>query len=553
MSFRARVFGLVLLVAVIAVGATAWLTFKLATRQIDESQEKATQHVVDTADIVRSYARRHGTWAGVSFKVQELSEANHQRIRLVNLYGQVTVDSDHLAKRAARPVVSPPTLIDPRPTLTLPDNLDEQPWPQDLKAVQDVKVRGLTKAEAITLSGIRGFRQAQLLARCLTDRGIEPPAVTPDKFGIPVPAAATDTSDCAQTIKPELVDDEGGDVAAVEVCRSEKVPNPCLVRVFGERVSAFAPEPLQLFLGAVDDDPAKLVGGPMAVAAGSVLVLALAGTAMVARHVSRPVRSLTAASRRLADGHLDTRVPLVGGGELGQLSTSFNRMAQAIEASEQAQRRLVASVAHELRTPLSNLLGYLEALQDGVVPPSRELFASLHDEAQLQRRILDDLQDLTLAEAGHLTYRRVDFDLAELVETARVAHLAVAEATGVRLRAEVAGPLPFHGDHDRLRQLLGNLVTNALRYTDAGGSVILRAYVANGRPVLEVEDTGCGIATADLPFVFHRFWRADPARDRATGGSGLGLTIARQIARDHGGEISVASEVGVGSTFRVTL
>ncbi|WP_238009044.1 ATP-binding protein [Dactylosporangium sp. AC04546] len=551
MSFRARVFGLVLLVAVIAIGATAWLTFKLATRQIDESQEKATQHVVDTADIVRSYARRHGTWAGVSVKVQALSEANHQRIRLVNLYGQVTVDSDHLAKRAARPVVSPPTLIDPRPTLTLPDNVDELPWPESV--VRDAKVRSLTKAEAVTLDGIRKFRQTQLVARCLTERGIEPPAVTPNKLGIPIPATPPEASDCIQTIKPELAEDEGGDEAAVKVCRSEKVEHGCLVRVFGERVSAFAPEPLQLFLGAVDDDPAKLVGGPMAVAAGSVLVLALAGTAVVARHVSRPVRSLTAASRRLADGHLDTRVPLVGGGELGQLSTSFNRMAQAIEASEQAQRRLVASVAHELRTPLSNLLGYLEALQDGVVPPSRELFASLHDEAQLQRRILDDLQDLTLAEAGHLTYRRVDFDLAELVETARVAHLAVAEATGVRLRAEVAGPLLFHGDHDRLRQVLGNLVTNALRYTDAGGSVTLRAYVANGRPVLEVEDTGCGIAAADLPFVFHRFWRADPARDRATGGSGLGLTIARQIARDHGGEISVASEVGVGSTFRVTL
>ncbi|GGM69148.1 sensor histidine kinase [Dactylosporangium sucinum] len=551
MSFRARLFGLVLLVAVIAIGATAWLTFKLATRQIDESQQKATQHVVDTADIVRSYARRHGTWAGVSYKVQELSEANHQRIRLVNLYGQVTVDSDHLAKRAARPVVSPPTLIDPRPTLMLPDNLDSLPWPENV--MRDAKLKGLTKAEAVTLEGIRRYRQTQLLARCLTGRALDPPAVAPDQLGIPVPAVAANSPECAQEIQAKLIDDQGGDMPAVEACRSEKAQHGCLVRVFGERVSEFSPEPLQLFLGAVDDDPAKLVGGPMAVAAGSVLVLALVGTAVVARHVSRPVRSLTAASRRLADGHLDTRVPLVGGGELGQLSTSFNRMAQAIEASEQAQRRLVASVAHELRTPLSNLLGYLEALQDGVVPPSRELFASLHDEAQLQRRILDDLQDLTLAEAGHLTYRRVDLDLAELVESARVAHLAVAEASGVRLRTEVAGPLPFHGDQDRLRQVLGNLVTNAVRYTDAGGSVTLRAYAGNGRRILEVEDTGCGISAADLPFVFHRFWRADPARDRATGGSGLGLTIARQIVRDHGGEISVTSAVGVGSTFRVTL
>ncbi|UWZ40528.1 HAMP domain-containing protein [Dactylosporangium roseum] len=405
-----------------------------------------------------------------------------------------------------------------------------------------------------TQTAIDRYRRTQLFARCLVEQFREPPALTEDWYGVPFAADnVMDHPECQRQMTEQADWDRAGDVTATAACRSEQVPRICLVKTFGDRVATFSPEPLQLFLGAVDDDAATLVGRPTVIAAGGILVLALIGTALIARNVSRPVRSLTAASRRLADGHLDTRVPPVGSGELGQLSASFNRMAQALEAAEAAQRRLVASVAHELRTPLSNLLGYLEALQDGVLPPSRELFTSLHDEAQLQRRILDDLQDLTLAESGHLTYRRVVFDLGDLVEAARIAHLAVAEAAGVRLTAEVAGPLPVHGDQDRLRQVLGNLVTNALRYTDAGGAVVLRAFPAEGRPVVEVEDTGCGIEPADLPFVFQRFWRADPARDRATGGSGLGLTIARQIVLDHDGTIDASSTPGVGSTFRVVL
>ncbi|GAA2639950.1 HAMP domain-containing sensor histidine kinase [Dactylosporangium fulvum] len=550
MSFRVRVFVLVLLVAVAAIGATAWLTFGLASRQIADSQAAATRHVVDTAETVRAYARRHGTWRGVSERVRLLSDDSHQRIRLVNLYGQVTVDTDHLAHRAARPVVNPPTLIDPRPTLKIPNDLTEVQLGPGARTQDPAS----TKAELFTQTAIDRYRRTQLFARCLVERFIEPPPLSQDWFGVPFAAdKVVDDRDCQQQTTGQAEWDRAGDVTATKACRTEDVPQDCLVKAFGDRVATFSPEPLQLFLGAVDDDAATLVGRPTVIAAGGILVLALIGTALIARNVSRPVRSLTAASRRLADGHLDTRVPPVGSGELGQLSTSFNRMAQALEVAEAAQRRLVASVAHELRTPLSNLLGYLEALQDGVLPPSRELFASLHDEAQLQRRILDDLQDLTLAESGHLTYRRVDFDLCDLVEAARVAHLAVAEAAGVRLTAEVAGPLPVHGDQDRLRQVLGNLVTNALRYTDAGGAVVLRAFPEEGRSVVEVEDTGCGIEPADLPFVFQRFWRADPARDRATGGSGLGLTIARQIVLDHDGTIDASSTPGVGSTFRVTL
>jgi two-component system sensor histidine kinase BaeS len=540
-SFRLRVFLLTLVVAVVATGATAWLSLRLTAQQIERSQQEATRHESDIAETVRAYARRHGTWAGVSERVRQLAADNKQRIRLVNLDGQVTVDSDNLARRAARPVVSPATLVNPRPTLVLDAN------------VADKIVYG--KMDGVILQELAQYRRAVVYARCLTDVKQEPPPVTPDAYGIPLPAEGgkSEFPDCTAQVNAAQQYAAQADSTAISACRSTSDHAGCFAQAFGERITEFAPEPLQLYLGAVDDDAVSLLARPTLVSAGAVLLLSLIGTALVARHMSRPLRSLTAASRRLADGHLDTRVPSTGRDEVGELSRSFNRMAAALEGAEQAQRRLLAGVAHELRTPMSNVLGYLEALQDGVVPASRDLFGSLHEEVLLQRRILDDLQDLTLAEAGHLAYRRTNFDIAELLEVSRVAHLAVAEAGRVRLTAEAAGPLPVHGDQDRLRQVLGNLVTNALRYTDPGGAVLLRAFPHQGRAVVEVRDTGCGIAPADLPFVFQRFWRADPARDRETGGSGLGLTIARQIVLDHGGAIEVTSVRGRGSTFRVTF
>jgi len=247
------------------------------------------------------------------------------------------------------------------------------------------------------------------------------------------------------------------------------------------------------------------------------------------------------------------RVPAAGDGELARLSASFNAMAEAVQRSEERQRRLVADVAHELRTPLSNLRGYLEGLSDGVVEPSRELFASLHEETLLQRRILDDLQVLADAEAGDLSYDRRLIDLSELVAGGVTAQRAVAHEAHVALHADVSGAVWVSADADRLRQVLGNLLTNAIRYTDAGGHILVRVWADHGTAALSVQDTGVGIAPDDLRRVFDRFWRADPARQRATGGTGLGLTIAQRIVTDHGGRIDVTSQPGVGTIFTVTL
>jgi two-component system, OmpR family, sensor histidine kinase BaeS len=327
----------------------------------------------------------------------------------------------------------------------------------------------------------------------------------------------------------------------------------CLQQVFTDRISQFAPVPLLVYLGARDDNPSRLSAGPVLAAAGLVVAAALAGTLLVSRRVLRPIGTLTTACRRLGAGDLSERVPVAGSDDLAELAYSFNRMADSLQRGEERQRRLVADVAHEMRTPLANLRGYLEALKDGVIAPDPELFASLHEEAVLQQRIVDDLQDLALAEAGALAYHRTRVDLAELLETCRTAHLALAESAGVRLVLEAPEPVYVDADPDRLRQVLGNLVTNALRATSSGGTITLSVADSSSRASVRVADTGTGIPASDLPYIFDRFWRADSARGRRTGGGGLGLAIAQQIVADHRGTIAVDSTVGTGTTFTLTL
>jgi two-component system sensor histidine kinase BaeS len=295
--------------------------------------------------------------------------------------------------------------------------------------------------------------------------------------------------------------------------------------------------------------PAPTVAG----VALAVAVLAVLGTLLLSRRVLRPVQQLTRASLRLGEGDLTERVPVSGRDELAALAAAFNRMATSIQRGEDRQRRMIADVAHELRTPLANLRGYLEALTDGVIAPDGQLFKSLHEETLLQQRIVDDLQTLALAEAGRLAYFWVRAELVELLETCVTAHHAVAVQARVGLAVESAGPVCALVDVDRLRQVIGNLVTNAVRHSPPGACVVLTASGLGDEAVLQVIDSGSGIAEQDLPHVFDRLWRADTARGRGTGGNGLGLAIARQIVLDHRGRIEVRSRLGEGSTFTVTL
>jgi len=291
-----------------------------------------------------------------------------------------------------------------------------------------------------------------------------------------------------------------------------------------------------------------LLAGALAV--GLALLLGL----LISWRLTAPLRQLTHAAGAIAAGDLSQRVPARGGDELGEVGQAFNRMAASLEDGEILRRNMMADVAHELRTPLTVIQGNLQAILDGVYPLDEAQVASLFDETRLLTRLVDDLRELALAEAGQLRLDHETVDLASLAQGVVGNFSPGAEAAGVKLEYAISGEgLEVTGDADRLGQVLRNLISNALRHTPAGGRVTVSVSRSGDRVHLEVADTGTGISPEDLPHVFDRFYRGDKSRSRRGGGAGLGLAIARQLVIAHGGEIDAESVLGAGTTFRVTL
>ncbi len=285
-------------------------------------------------------------------------------------------------------------------------------------------------------------------------------------------------------------------------------------------------------------------------------VLGLALGLVIARGLSAPLQSLSAAARRIARGDLSQRVPEKGSDEIVALAHSFNEMAAALAKAETLRQNLVADVAHELRTPLTVLQGNLRAILDGVYQPDNAEITRLYDQTRHLIRLVNDLRELTQAEAGQLPLNRVSVNLNTLARDTLSLFEPVAAAENITLHTDLPADLPpIAADRARLSQVLHNLLANAIRHTPAGGTVTLRGGSDADSVWLAVSDTGEGIAPEDLPHVFDRFYRADRARARSTGGSGLGLAIARAIIAAHGGKISAASDgiAGRGSTFTIRL
>ncbi len=291
-------------------------------------------------------------------------------------------------------------------------------------------------------------------------------------------------------------------------------------------------------------------------AALGALGLALILGALLARSLAHPIHDLTQATRDIARGELGRQVTIRSRDELGQLATSFNSMSADLERTREARRQMTADIAHELRTPLSVIVGYTEALQDGKLQGNPAIYAAMNETAQHLQHLVEDLRTLALADAGELSLNRRPADPLALLERAQATHAAQAQAAGVDLRIEAPEELPpAQMDPERIAQVLNNLVANALRYTPAGGQIVLSAEAepAGAAVILRVRDTGSGITPADLPFVFERFYRGDKARQQEHGESGLGLAIARSIVESHAGSIEVESQVGVGTTFTIRL
>ena len=287
---------------------------------------------------------------------------------------------------------------------------------------------------------------------------------------------------------------------------------------------------------------------------GVAAVLGLLLAFWLIRQFTSPLSELSAASIKISEGEYEQAVEIRSQDALGQLGMAFNSMSSKIARSESLRRNMIADIAHELRTPLTLIQGNLQAILDGIYEPSDEKIGSIHNKSLLLGRLIQDLQELSLAEAGELPLNLHESDLCQLVESTATAlkpqlsHKSIGLTISLpddELRASI--------DSERIGQVLINLLSNAQRYTPEAGEISVTASRENGSALISVGDNGPGIPKADLPNVFERFWREDKSRVRTSGGTGLGLAVAKQWVESHGGQIWVESVEGQGAIFSFSL
>jgi two-component system, OmpR family, sensor histidine kinase BaeS len=395
------------------------------------------------------------------------------------------------------------------------------------------------------------------ITKDMTDEEVLQRKVAEDREAAAAAGRGEDRSADA-TDNPRKVRDSGYDRAVAA----------CVGSARREQLTAYVAAPALLFIdgpGAVSVPGFDLSPASTARIAGVtalVLALTVGASILAGARLVRPLHALTGAAQRMRDGLDSAPVPVGADNEIGRLAAAFNDMAAHRTRLEEQRKAMVSDVAHELRTPLSNIRGWLEAAHDGLAEPDPAFVSSLLDEAVQLQHLINDLQDLGAADAGALRLHLEPVRVDELLGQVAAAHQAPAETAGVILRhsappdspAPTAPPL-IEADPVRLRQAVSNLLSNAVRHTPPGGRVTLRAYVnkAGDEVAVEVADTGSGIPADDLPHVFDRFWRAEKSRNRSTGGSGLGLAIVLKLAEAHGGTADVVSTEGLGSVFTLRL
>jgi two-component system sensor histidine kinase BaeS len=562
-SLLVRLLALSLAVAACAVGATAWLTGRNTSRQLQGDLSRTLEGDAAIYQALLGFADGQPTWDGVDKVVNQLSAKFGQRIALSTLDGHVLADSAAGDPERPRLPRTPAAVVDPfSPAL----NLLPAGTAASGKAVGD----GLSADEhaekaALARKAAGCFIRSGYPAR-VDDDPLNPPAVVWDKAPQPVIVSCVPAELSTPTAKEQTINSaikqlsvECFEAARQNGDQSEAAMADCQAKVDQAVRDPYVADPALLYLGKGADryqaswDPSepRTVGTVLAVLLATVAVTLLAG-----RRLARPIHALTTAVQRMEAGDRTARVPMKGRrqDEVGRLAHAFNAMAVSMEENERQRQAMVSDIAHELRNPLTNVRGYLEGAQDGLVPLDDALIASLLEESTLLGRLVDDLQDLALADAGRLHLHPEPLDAAELVEQVAAAHRPAAAVAGVTIAAEVGGPVRIQGDPGRLRQALGNIVGNALRYTPSGGAVTLAAAAGpDGSATITVADTGAGITAEHLPHIFERFYRADASRSRETGGSGLGLAITKHLVEAHGGTIEARSTEGAGTTFTIRL
>jgi len=288
---------------------------------------------------------------------------------------------------------------------------------------------------------------------------------------------------------------------------------------------------------------------------GAVIALLLG--IFLSRTLTRPIRELTQATHAVSEGDLSQQVPVRSSDELGELAQAFNKMSSELSRSVNSRKQMTADIAHELRTPLSLILGHAEAVHDGVLPPTRENFEIIREEATRLEHLVNDLRILSLADAGELSIIPESIEPRRLLQEVAAIYQYQTQRKNITLDLDVASPLSnIEVDPGRMTQVLTNILDNALRHTPEGGKIIMSARETHDQVELAIQDSGPGLKAEDLDHIFDRFYRKDSSRQRDgafPGGSGLGLAIARSIVQAHGGQLSAESEAGKGLKVIVRL
>jgi len=580
-SLVGRLLATSVLIAVAAIAATAWLAVQSTSRAIRQEQGRSLADDKGVYDLLIEYAATHRDWTGVPAVIEAKAAELDRRITLTTGDRELIAESGpgaSLATARASATIDPLRLdqgltggaerIDARVVgpYRLPqrerDNLRARAEGElqcvrgggvDAELIADpngrpvVRAKSPDRGDTLFLCANK-FRQAsETEDNALRDLG----TLTGRCLGLSAKSrVAIDRDFTVRAVRPADAD-RSRDVGSARV-------KSCLLQARVQQLRPYVAPPALLFV----TDPGSAVAEPVfrpsrdnivriVWVTGAVLLATIGLTVVTGRRLVRPLQSLTEAAMTPLDRA--GPMPVAGGNEIGYLARALNDLTERRDRAEAQRRLMVSDVAHELRNPLTNIRAWLEAARDDVVPADHALLDLLQDEAAVLRHIVDDLSDLAAADAGNLRVHREQVYVRDVLVHAGESHRGAAERGRLTLDTRVTGDPVMSVDPVRLRQLVGNLLSNAIRYTPAGGAVTLTAAVTADELVVAVRDTGVGIAPADLPRIFDRFWRADSSRTRATGGSGLGLPIARQLAEAHGGTLTAQSRPGEGTTMTLRL
>ncbi|GAB2847349.1 ATP-binding protein [Lentzea nigeriaca] len=551
------------LVSACSIAATAWLSVQSTTQTLRAEQGREQAGLARVYDAVLGYGAEHPDWSGITPLLEDLSGETGLHIQLTTTERTPiggTFDADDV-----RGANQPAAVVDPL-------NVDLELSPDTPQDRIDPRALGpfLLTAEEQRISKA----QAENDAACARRQGVAAEIRT-SAAGRSYSWPATDgclslaLNSPAQQSALRQINEHlkqcqtrngtsyrpvylGAD-GSLQMLSEEgtQVQEKCLASARRAVLTSHVAPAAFLFVGqpvvrhTVVGLPAAGVA-QIALAASLVLVFAIAVSFLLAGRVLRPLTVLTEAARRMRTGDLSARAEVTARWEVSEVAAAFNDMSEHLARAETLRKNMVNDLSHELRTPLGTMRGWLVAAQEGVAEVDADLLELLLQETLVLQQLVEDLQELAAADAGALSLHPEPMDAAELLA-------GIAAAHQVDLDVPAGQELRLTADPVRLRQVVRNLVVNAVQHTPADGRVAVGGRVEGDEVVLTVSDTGHGIAADDLPHVFERFWRADRSRARATGGRGLGLAIAKHYVLAHKGTITVTSEVGEGTTFTIRL